>query len=124
MVKGLQLEHAQQKIKATITGTTLLAPDKESKIHDQRRQVLSKIQRFCELQAIHMPGAIRAIEAEEAARDSESLPPTAENIRLWLPSDLSKDQRKGGCSARLVKMETELCVVQCSDMLAYSLDDT
>ena len=64
-----------------------------------------------------MPGAIRAITAAEESRDASAEPPKAEDIVLWLPSDLDATSRSSGCVAGLATMESQLCQAQCSDGL-------
>lgn len=64
-----------------------------------------------------MPGALCAIEVEEEARDPDAMPPNAEDIKLWLPSDLSGSERVSGCTRGLGNMEVKLREAQCEDAL-------
>ncbi|KAJ7431195.1 hypothetical protein B0H11DRAFT_2262218 [Mycena galericulata] len=116
LAAGLQLEHAQRRIRAEISGTTMTA-DRESKINEHRVSFMSKLRRFRDLQRVYTPGAIRALLAEEAARDHDAAPPKAESVRLYLPSELSEAERLHGCQRGIVDMETRLREAQCSDAL-------
>ena len=64
-----------------------------------------------------MPGAIRAITAMEETRDADMDPLKAEEILLWLPSDLDEDSRLSGCATGLADMEAKLHEAQCCDSL-------
>lgn len=64
-----------------------------------------------------MPGAIRAIAAEEEDRDADADAPKAEDVVLWLPSDLDQVNRINGCAIGLADMEAQLRAAQCSDSL-------
>lgn len=64
-----------------------------------------------------MPASVRIIRAAEDARDSETPPPLAEDIKLWMPSQLSPTDRLNGCTKGLGAMESKLREAQCSDAL-------
>ncbi|KAJ6488281.1 hypothetical protein C8R47DRAFT_1071998 [Mycena vitilis] len=118
LTAGLQLEDTQRRIKAQITGLTIVTADRESKIQEQRLALLAKLRPFRKLQAVYTPGAIVAMEDEERRRDPEALGKKAENISLFLPSALTADQRARGCQDGLVEMEARLREAQCYDALA------
>lgn len=50
-------------------------------------------------------------------RDSEAPLPKAENIKIWMPSDLPASERIDGCKLGLPDMEVRLREAQCSDAL-------
>lgn len=78
---------------------------------------LAKLKAFRSLQAVYMPGALRAIEREDEDRDPSAAPPNAEDIKLWLPSDLTGSDRVTGCTVGLPEMEVKLREAQCEDAL-------
>ncbi|KAJ7689073.1 hypothetical protein B0H14DRAFT_3101092 [Mycena olivaceomarginata] len=51
----------------------------------------AKLRKFRELQAVYMPAAVRMIQKEEVTRDPDLPAPSAEHIRLWLPSELPRN---------------------------------
>ncbi|KAJ7826746.1 hypothetical protein B0H13DRAFT_1657348 [Mycena leptocephala] len=117
LTAGLQLEDSQRRIKAKIAGLTLVTADRESKIQEQRLALLAKLRNFRGLQQIYTPAAARAVEAENARRNPDVSPVKPENIRLYLPSELSAPDRLNGCMERLPEMEAQLREAQCTDAL-------
>ncbi|KAJ7436806.1 hypothetical protein B0H11DRAFT_1754347 [Mycena galericulata] len=117
LVAGLQLEDAQRRIKSEIAGHALVTADQESKIQERRLTFLSKYRKFQRLQEIYTPGAVRASQAAEAARDPDASPVPAEKIRLFMPSELSAGEREHGCQRGIAEMEARLREAQCSDAL-------
>ncbi|KAJ7022824.1 hypothetical protein C8F04DRAFT_970935 [Mycena alexandri] len=114
---GLQLEETQRRIKAQLSVPNLTA-DRESKIHEYRIAFMAKLRTFRELQVVYTPGAVRALKAEEAKREPDLPAPSPEHIRLWLPSELSEQERDGaGCQRNVAAMEAELRQGQCSNTL-------
>ncbi|KAJ7430891.1 hypothetical protein B0H11DRAFT_2262792 [Mycena galericulata] len=116
LAAGLQLEHAQRRIRAEVTGSGMTA-DRESKVNEHRVAFMAKLRRFRDLQRVYTPGAIRALLAEEARRDPDAAPPKAEHVHLYLPSALSAEERLNGCQRGLPDMEARLREAQCSDAL-------
>jgi hypothetical protein len=56
-----------------------------------------------------MPGALHCIELEdEIQAQNDEEPPNAESVKLWLPSQLPKCERRTGCVRNLVDMERKL----------------
>ncbi|KAJ7429083.1 hypothetical protein B0H11DRAFT_1769987, partial [Mycena galericulata] len=117
LVAGLQLEEAQRRIKSEIAGHALVTADQESKIQERRLAFFSKYRKFQRLQEIYTPGAARACEAAEAARDPDAPPVPAEKIKLFMPSELSAEEREHGCQRGIAAMEARLREAQCSDAL-------
>ncbi|KAJ7439189.1 hypothetical protein B0H11DRAFT_1752144 [Mycena galericulata] len=116
LAAGLQLEHAQRRMKAEMSKTRLTA-DRESKVNEHCVAFMAKLRRFRKLQRVYTPGAIRVILVEEASRDEDALPPKAEHVHLYLPSALSAEERVNGCQRGLPDMEARLREAQCSDAL-------
>ncbi|KAJ7429112.1 hypothetical protein B0H11DRAFT_2266968 [Mycena galericulata] len=117
LVAGLQLEEAQRRIKSEIAGHALVTADRESKIQERRLAFLSKYRKFQRLQEIYTPGAARASEAAMAALDPDAPPIPAEKIQLFMPSELSAEERERGCQRGIAAMEARLREAQCSDAL-------
>lgn len=70
------------------------------------------------MQRVYIPHAATFVVAEDEQRRREDLPqPLAENVRLWMPSELPADARQAGCVANLPAMELQLRVSQCHEAL-------
>ncbi|KAJ7901379.1 hypothetical protein B0H13DRAFT_2515755 [Mycena leptocephala] len=119
LIAGLQIEDAQRRIVTEVAGPSLMTADREGKLHNWRRALLAKIDKFRGLQQIYMPGAALAIATAEAARDPDQLPPKAEKIKLWMPSQMrrSVDDPLRGCVKGLLNMEAKLRIAQCNNAL-------
>ncbi|KAJ7590263.1 hypothetical protein C8J56DRAFT_1004154 [Mycena floridula] len=117
MTLGLELEDSQRRIKADAAAKSHLATSEESKLETRRYQFYAKLKRFHQQQEHYMPEAVRAIAKEEDQRDVNAVPPQAEDIKLWLPSEMPSTTRSRGCVKGLVEMELKLRVAQCSDCL-------
>ncbi|KAJ7717168.1 hypothetical protein DFH07DRAFT_973682 [Mycena maculata] len=114
---GLQIEQAQRRIITEQAGLALIVPEREARVQELRITLLQKIGRFRKLQAIWMPGAARAILADEEKRDEDSLPLRAEHIKLYMPHELPADDRAQGCVKGLADMEARLRAAQCASAL-------
>ncbi|KAJ7019601.1 hypothetical protein C8F04DRAFT_1214300 [Mycena alexandri] len=117
LTAGLQLEEAQRRIRREIKGRTLLVSNQTERVEEIRVAFFSKLSKFRNLQAVYMPAAVRKLEAAEDARDSELPPLRAEDVKLWLPSELPVEVREDGCRAGLPVMEGRLREGQCRDAL-------
>ncbi|KAJ7707998.1 hypothetical protein B0H16DRAFT_1746366 [Mycena metata] len=117
LTAGLQLEDTQRRIKAKISGMTLVTADRKSKLQESRLVFLAKLRPFCALHEIYTPAAVRAVERVERLRNPDMPPVKAENLHLFLPSDLTADER-ASCREGLAKMEAKLRKAQCTDALA------
>ncbi|KAJ7084884.1 hypothetical protein B0H15DRAFT_951369 [Mycena belliarum] len=118
LVAGLQLEETQRRIRREMKSKTLLAADQSTKLADMRRAFFTKLRGFRRLQEVYMPAAVREVERDEDARDSELLAPQAEDVKLYLPSGLrTAADRQAGCKEGLAGMEAKLREGQCADAL-------
>ncbi|KAJ7105451.1 hypothetical protein C8R43DRAFT_1140778 [Mycena crocata] len=117
LVAGMQIEEAQRRISLEVAGPVLVTADREGKLYDWRRALLVKIGKFRELQNVYMPGAAAAIAAAEGDRDSDAVPPAAEKIKLWMPSEMDEMDGSRGCVRGLPEMEAKLRVGQCTNSL-------
>lgn len=70
------------------------------------------------MQLLYMPSAITSIEGEEDAWDCDMSAPTAEEVKLWLPSQVPLDERLFVCEDAFFNAEFRLWEGQCSDTLA------
>ncbi|KAJ7053016.1 hypothetical protein C8F01DRAFT_955086, partial [Mycena amicta] len=114
---GLQLVDLQERIKTEVKGTSNLTADRASQIDELRVALLKKLKAFRGLQAVYMPAALSLLAEEEEARDHDEPPPKAEEVKLWLPSDLSPDEQKWACSPRTLETEAKLREAQCGTSL-------
>ncbi|KAJ7709331.1 hypothetical protein B0H16DRAFT_1480957 [Mycena metata] len=117
LVTGLQLEESQRVIRREARGRVLLAGDHQARLQEMRISFFSKLAGFRRLQAVYMVAAVAAVQAEENARDPDVPPPKAEDIKLYLPSGLTRAQQQTGCRKGLAAMEARLREGQCSDAL-------
>ncbi|KAJ7744427.1 hypothetical protein DFH07DRAFT_963653 [Mycena maculata] len=114
---GLQLEEAQRRIKREVKQRTLIAADQSERLAEMRVAFFSKLARFHKLQEVYMGAAVWALEAEEDRRDAELPPPKAEDVKLFLPSELQTEEMEEGCRKGLPTMEGRLREGQCRDAL-------
>ncbi|KAJ7805460.1 hypothetical protein B0H14DRAFT_3485136 [Mycena olivaceomarginata] len=120
LAAGIQIEDAQRRIVSELTGTVLVAADRENKIQEWRHTLLTKIARFRTLQRIYMPGAMDAIAAAEEERENDDPAPKPEHIKLWMPNEMAAtgpDDLLRGCVPGMVDMEARLRVAQCENSL-------
>ncbi|KAJ7502414.1 hypothetical protein B0H11DRAFT_1712352 [Mycena galericulata] len=117
LVAGLQLEEAQYVIHVAFPA--YLTQNYTGKIGPRSLSLGDKPDstRSNFLKEIYTPGAARASEAAEAARDPDALPIAAEKIQLFMPSELSAHEREHGCQRGIATMEARLQEAQCSDAL-------
>ncbi|KAF7321200.1 CxC2 domain-containing protein [Mycena chlorophos] len=113
---GLQLEESQRRIRAALKNKSLTAT-RRSEIQELRMSLLKKLASFEKLQLTYMPGAAALREADNAKRDPDQPPPQPETLRLYLPSDLSDEDRLRACVRRVVETEAGLRRGQCADAL-------
>ncbi|KAJ6490424.1 hypothetical protein C8R47DRAFT_977475, partial [Mycena vitilis] len=114
---GMQLEQSQARIRREMKGRTLLATDQSQRVAEMRRGFFTKLGKFRKLQAVYMPGAMLEMEEEEEKRDEELPPPQAEDVKLFLPSELRPASRESGCKEGLVEKEARIREGQCCDAL-------
>ncbi|KAJ7179732.1 hypothetical protein C8R46DRAFT_1160195 [Mycena filopes] len=118
LVAGLQLEDAQRRILAEVAGLALMTADREGELQERRIAMISKLRKFRNLQKLYTPGAIAALERDDAARDSDAPPVAMERVKLYLPSELTGAEREHGCQRGVGEMEGRLRLAQCGDALA------
>ncbi|KAJ7626008.1 hypothetical protein FB45DRAFT_1030326 [Roridomyces roridus] len=114
---GLQLEEAQRRIRNELKGTTMVTADRFSQIQELRLSLSKKVRAYETLQDIFMPGVTALRREAEEARNPDLAPARVEYVKLWLPSELSVDQRRTGCRKGLAMMEARLREGQCADAL-------
>ncbi|KAJ7650554.1 hypothetical protein FB45DRAFT_730946 [Roridomyces roridus] len=114
---GLQIEDAQRRIKSELKGVTIVSADRSSQIQELRLSLLKKFRTYETLQDVYMPGVAQLRRGEEESRDWDAPPPKVEDLKLWLPSELTEEQRRSACRAGLGAMEARLREGQCADAL-------
>ncbi|KAJ7026219.1 hypothetical protein C8F04DRAFT_1268392 [Mycena alexandri] len=119
LVAGMQLEQTQYAIKLELKGRTLLSGDQIGRVEELRVSLLAKLRTFRDLQTRHMPGAARRLEEEEEERDPDEPPPNPEDIKLWMPCELTQTEREKECAKGLAERESTLRVAQCTNALGY-----
>ncbi|KAK6992988.1 CxC2 domain-containing protein [Favolaschia claudopus] len=90
LVMGLQLENAQDRIRRELKGRSVLAAEQSERITEQRRAFFAKLRKFRALQAIYVPAAAERLREDDEQRDPDLPPPQAEEVKLFLPSALSR----------------------------------
>ncbi|KAF7310685.1 CxC2 domain-containing protein [Mycena chlorophos] len=117
MKAGLQIEESQRRILAELAERTVISADRSSEIQEMRFALFRKIKAFVQLQLTYMPGVAEIRDRDEAARKSTELPPKAENVKLYLPSNLGAEERRGACLPAVAQSEAMLRKGQCADAL-------
>jgi hypothetical protein len=86
---------------------------KKASLLEKRGVLLHQIEKWRQLQAVYMPGAL-----DVGASDPASSPKAkAESIKLWLPSQLDAEDRDSICLGGIVDREKELRFAQLEDTL-------
>ncbi|KAJ7238459.1 hypothetical protein C8J57DRAFT_1246529 [Mycena rebaudengoi] len=106
------LEEAQRRILSEASDQTLTA-DREGKLEEQRGALLVKLEKLRHLQRIYTPAASRCIKLEAEHRDPDAPPIKVEKVKLYLPSELSDDERAYGCQRGMAGMEADMREAQC-----------
>ncbi|TRM57177.1 hypothetical protein BD626DRAFT_412511 [Schizophyllum amplum] len=117
VVLGLQLEEQQRRIASMARDATLAPLDHDRKLQEQRIAWFKRLARYRTLQELFMPAAAVKALAAEQARDADVPAPDAENVKIWLPSDLTREERDEGCVEGLPDIEVSLRVAACTDTL-------
>ncbi|KAL1740807.1 hypothetical protein HDZ31DRAFT_46736 [Schizophyllum fasciatum] len=120
VVLGLQLEDSQRHIKEIAQDISVTAVDRDRKVQEQRIAWFKRLARYRALQEHFMPVAAAKVLSEEQSRNPDTLPPDAEHVKIWLPSDLTRQEREEGCVEGLAEAEVRLRVAQCTDALKDS----
>ncbi|PPQ73936.1 hypothetical protein CVT26_006557 [Gymnopilus dilepis] len=112
---GLAIEDSQRRLAWVVK-----QKDKEAAtIAEERASLRKEIERWKKVQAIYMPGLLQHLsDLERANPESTGESEKAEDIRLWLPSSLSKADRDSICLPGLASVEERLRTAQCADALA------
>jgi hypothetical protein len=86
---------------------------------ERRTTLLKHIQRFRKLQEVYMPGLDPKGSAhlERLASDDLSRSAHVEDCKLYMPSELSAQDRRKYCPAGLPAMEDRLCHAEATDSL-------
>ncbi|KAF7365979.1 CxC2 domain-containing protein [Mycena venus] len=114
---GMQLEESQQRIKAEMKGTMLVTADCASQIQEMQISLFKKLHMFECLQDTFMPGVRALKEAAEDAHDTDLPAPKAEEVKLWLPSELAAAVWRRACRKGVVEVEAKVRDAQCHDTL-------
>ncbi|KAJ7060167.1 hypothetical protein C8F01DRAFT_1084562 [Mycena amicta] len=86
-------------------------------LDELRVSFFKKLRIVQRLEAVFMPGVEQLQAEEEDLRDPDLAAPKAEDVKLWLPSELSADELRDACVAGLGKIEAQLRRAQCGDAL-------
>ncbi|KAJ7054003.1 hypothetical protein C8F01DRAFT_1260221 [Mycena amicta] len=113
----LQLEDLKRRIKNEVKGSSSLTADRASQIDELRASFFKKLKVIQQQQDFFMPGVASLRLAEEELRDGDRLPPKAEDVKLWFPSDLGETERGRACKRGLLDVEAKLRRAQCGDAL-------
>jgi hypothetical protein len=100
-----------------LKGVTLVTADRGSQIQEMRNALLKKIRTFEQLQPVYMPSVAALKEHAEEGRDPDLPALKAEDIKLWMPSELPLEQRRQVCRRGVAHTEARVREVQCEDAL-------
>ncbi|KAJ7511752.1 hypothetical protein B0H11DRAFT_1667218, partial [Mycena galericulata] len=113
MAAGLDLEEQQRRIRVQAELKKANTTGQQIDLGTLRAKFNRGLARFRKLQATYTPAAVQAAARREVAADELS-----EDIPLFLPSDLSPEERKApGCLAGLDVMEVVYRDAQCRTAL-------
>ncbi|KAJ7049303.1 hypothetical protein C8F01DRAFT_1002465 [Mycena amicta] len=115
---GLQLEEMQRRILAELKAKALITADRSSAIQEQRFALVKKLKAFHQLQLTYMPGIDDIRSKDDRQRDPDEAPPKAEHTKIYLPSELSAEERRQACARGVADAEAKLRLGQCVDSLA------
>ncbi|KAJ7055154.1 hypothetical protein C8F01DRAFT_1259175 [Mycena amicta] len=115
---GLQLEDLQRRIRAEVKVTVTMTADRASQLDELRVSFFKKLRNWETHQNVFMPVVEDLRVAEEEQRDRDVVPPLAEDTKLWLPSDMTDQQRRRECRRGLIDAELRLREGQCGDALS------
>ncbi|KAJ7050839.1 hypothetical protein C8F01DRAFT_1177269, partial [Mycena amicta] len=113
-LKAAELEDVRAELKAK----AVITADRSSAIQEQRFSLLKKLKTFHQLQLTYMPGVEDIRRREDDQRDPDAVPPKAEHLKIYLPSQLTTDECHRVCARGVVNAETKLRLGQCADALA------
>ncbi|KAJ7059368.1 hypothetical protein C8F01DRAFT_1255068 [Mycena amicta] len=105
---GLQLQELQRRVRGALGNTALVTADRSSKTQELWVSLLKQMKVFEKLQLTYMPGTQALRDADDAERDPDEPPPKPEDLKLYLPSDLTAEQRRTACIGRVVETEARL----------------
>ncbi|KAI0055075.1 hypothetical protein BV25DRAFT_1816134 [Artomyces pyxidatus] len=116
---GLELEEQQYVLLVSKAHPTSM---ERASLQAKRNTLQHRIQTWRTVQQLYMPGSLTVVNAESSASAAvetsrPALAEKAENLKLWLPSELSESLRVAGCSAGLVDKEVRLRTAQADDAL-------
>lgn len=89
-----------------------------SALADQRKILGEQIRNWESVRLVYMPGILQ-IQTDSGLNPVAlwSTNPNPEDVPLWLPSSLAKNQRRAACAEGLPEMELQLRTAQCSSSL-------
>ncbi|KAF8216257.1 hypothetical protein K438DRAFT_1954884 [Mycena galopus ATCC 62051] len=114
---GLVLEESQRRMKAELKGVTLVTADRASQIQEMRLSFLRKLRAFERMQVVFMPGVSALKAGTEEHRDSDAPPLKVEEIKLWLPSELTATARRTACRKGLVEVEAKRAATRSATLI-------
>lgn len=91
---------------------------RQGKVHALCISFFKKLGSFRKTQAVHMPGVKALIEEEETLWDVDNAVPMAEEVKLWLPSQVPEDEHLFISEPAPYYAEFQLQEGECLDTLA------
>ncbi|KAJ7250230.1 hypothetical protein C8J57DRAFT_1521244 [Mycena rebaudengoi] len=113
VVAGLDVEDEQRRLRVQVELKKANTTAQQIELIPLRTKLNRNITRLRALQATYSPASIRALAEREAPIDERP-----ENVPLFLPSGLTRDQREGGgCFPGLEIIEDDMHDAQCRSAL-------
>ncbi|KAK7461260.1 hypothetical protein VKT23_008435 [Stygiomarasmius scandens] len=109
--QGLDLEEQQRHLRLDLAKNRFETANQKTTLLQRRMKLLRAIGRFRSMQATYMPAALRIIEKADPKQEH------AEQVQLYLPSDLPPAHRSEGCHPGLVDIEQKLREAQLRNAL-------
>lgn len=110
------LLQSRQVLRVEVRGLRKQTVLQTTSLVERRTTLIKHIQRFREIQRLHMPEFDASTYAQTVEPSSASST-NAEDSILWLPSDLSIRDRRRYCSGSLAEMEDRLRFAEATDTL-------
>ncbi|KAL0945680.1 hypothetical protein HGRIS_014831 [Hohenbuehelia grisea] len=108
IVLGLEIEDQQRRIKAHIKAKKAGTASQQLNVVEMRAKVSRSLAKFRSLQAVYMP-LVLAILTNRVVPEGKD----AEDVPLYLPSVLTKDDRSAQCQDGLADVERQFRDAQC-----------
>lgn len=117
VISYLFLTSYRQTLKSEVSGRRKQTLLQTTSLVERRTAILKRIRRFREIQRLHMPGFDAKSYTDSRPSHNPSKTDNAEDICLWLPSELNISNRRKYCPGGLSEVEDRLRYAEATDTL-------